>query len=278
MANTVKNTDSVITKKDLFKSWFIWINSHILCSNWERMQNVGYTVAMAPILKKLYPHDKEKFNKRLSAHMAFYNTEPQIGTIVNGITIALEEEKAKGKDIPDETINAAKTSMMGPLAGIGDSIVCSLLNIILLSIGMNLAYQGNILGPIFFAVSWLAIVCSLSWWLMLKGYGLGINSLSILSPAALSKVTAIMSIIGLTVLGGLSAAYVSLKTPLVFAGTNGTSDLVVQDMFNKIMPGLLPLLLVVGCYFLLAKKNMSALKLIGIMFVGGTALSLLGIL
>lgn len=270
--------EKIITKKDLFKSWWIWINSHILCSNWERMQNVGLTVAFAPILRKLYRNDEEKYRQRLGAHMGFYNTEPQIGSIVNGIVIAMEEEKALGHDIPDETIEATKASFMGPLAGIGDSVVCTLLNVVLLSIGMNIASAGSVFGPIFFGISWTVTVCVLSWWLMVRGYTLGVSSLSLLSNKVLGQITEVMNIIGLVVIGGLSASYVAMSTPLVFPGFQGASDLVVQDLINGIMPGLLPLLLVLGCFHLLTKRRLSALKIILILFVVGTVLSLIGIL
>jgi PTS system mannose-specific IID component len=278
MADKALKEGSILTKKDLLKSWFTWININCLSNNWERMQNVPYTLMIAPILKKLYPKDKEKFNQRLTSHMEFYNTQPTFGCVVNGIVVAMEEEKAAGKDIPDEAISSVKTSMMGPLAGIGDTVMNGLLNVILLSIAMNLAMQGNVLGPILFAVTWVPISLGFSWLLTKRGYMLGVNSLSILSPQAMGRIVDIMTITGMVVIGGLSATYVSLSTPLVMSGVGGAKDVVVQELLNGILPGLLPLLLVVVSYFLMAKKKLSALKLILIIFVVGTALSLLGIL
>lgn len=278
MADKALKEGSVLTKKDLLKSWFTWININCLSNNWERMQNVPFTLMISSVLKKLYPNDKEKLSQRLTSHMEFYNTQPTFGCVINGIVVAMEEEKAAGKDIPDEAISSVKTSMMGPLAGIGDTVMNGLLNVILLSIAMNLAMQGNIIGPILFTVIWIPVSLGFSWLLTKRGYMLGVNSLSILSPESMGRIVDIMTITGMVVIGGLSATYVSMSTPLVMAGVGGAKDMVVQDLLNGILPGLLPLLLVVLSYFLMAKKKISALKLILIIFVAGTVLSLLGIL
>ena len=42
-----------------------------------------------------------------------------------------------------------KATLMGPLAGLGDSIIQGIIVPILLSIAMGLANGGNMLGPIF---------------------------------------------------------------------------------------------------------------------------------
>ena len=42
--------------------------------------------------------------------MMFFNTEPRWGYVIHGIDIALEEQKAKGKEIDEETIVDLKSS------------------------------------------------------------------------------------------------------------------------------------------------------------------------
>lgn len=44
--------------------------------------------------------------------MVFYNTEAVFGSVINGITIAMEEQKAKGAPIDDETITSVKSGLM----------------------------------------------------------------------------------------------------------------------------------------------------------------------
>ncbi|VTU51133.1 Mannose permease IID component [Lactobacillus casei W56] [Lacticaseibacillus rhamnosus] len=54
--------------------------------------------------------------------------------VIIGMIIAMEEQKAKGKDIPGDFITSLKTSMMGPLSGVGDTIYQGVLIPILLAI------------------------------------------------------------------------------------------------------------------------------------------------
>lgn len=277
MSKTIKE-DSIITKKDLRKNMLTWLSICCCSNNWERMQNLDYALSMAPVLKKLYPNDKEEFSKRLSSHMEFFNTQPTAGCLVNGMVIAMEEEKALGKDIPDEAISSLKSSMMGPFAGIGDSVMNSLIEVVLMSIAMTFAFQGNLFGPIFYLITWIPISLLIGWFLINRGYKLGINSLSMMSDSVMGRLVEALTQIGLVVIGGLSATYVAVSTPLVITGSGGADNTVVQEVLNGILPNLLPLALVGLCYWLMAKKKCSPMLLIVILFVLGTVLSLLGIL
>ena len=46
---------------------------------------------------------------------------PHISTLLLGISGAMEEENAKNHEFNSASINAVKTSLMGPMSGIGDS-------------------------------------------------------------------------------------------------------------------------------------------------------------
>ena len=47
-----------------------------------------------------------------------------------------------------ESISAVKTSLMGPLSGVGDSFFQGTIRVLAFGLGINLAQQGSILGPI----------------------------------------------------------------------------------------------------------------------------------
>ncbi|MCB6543821.1 PTS system mannose/fructose/sorbose family transporter subunit IID, partial [Desulfovibrio desulfuricans] len=56
-------------------------------------------------------------------HTSMFNTNCDWGSIIHGITISLEEQRALGHDdISPEVIQSLKLGLMGPLAGIGDSV------------------------------------------------------------------------------------------------------------------------------------------------------------
>lgn len=155
-----------ITKKDLRRSFLRWYMSAEISNSFERLQSVSFCYSMIPVLRKLYP-DRDAFKESLKRELQFFNTEAIWGTPIHGITIAMEEEKAKGEDIPDSAITGIKTGLMGPLAGIGDTITWGMLKTIIYGIGCTMAATGNIMGAlitiIFPLVTFLIRVTYLIW-------------------------------------------------------------------------------------------------------------------
>lgn len=109
-----------LTKSDRLK--VMW-RSMLLQGSWnyERMQNGGWCYSLIPALRKLYPN-KEDQKAALQRHLVFFNTHPYLASPILGVTLALEEEKANGKEIEDQAIQGVKVGMMGPLAGVGDPV------------------------------------------------------------------------------------------------------------------------------------------------------------
>ena len=88
---------SLITKKDVRKSFILWHAFAETSLNFERLQALAFCNSLTGILKKLYPN-KEDLSAALQRHLTMYNTEANWGAVVNGITIALEEQVATTTD------------------------------------------------------------------------------------------------------------------------------------------------------------------------------------
>ena len=97
----------------------------------------------------------------MQTYTAFFNTEPQLGSLVVGITAGLEEARANGDAVDSETINGMRAGLMGPIAGIGDSLIVGTLIPVLLGIALGLSKGGNISGAIILYYCMESI--SLSW-------------------------------------------------------------------------------------------------------------------
>ena len=123
MAEMLQNEvrESVLTEKDIKKAYMRWYNCCEISNSYERMQTVSFCYAISSVLKKLYPK-KEEYVAALQRHLNFFNSQGIWGSSLLGVAMALEEEKAIGKDISDETIINVKTGLMGPMAGIGDTV------------------------------------------------------------------------------------------------------------------------------------------------------------
>ena len=115
----MENTNtSVLTKKDHFRNWLrfqLFLNTS---SSFDRLYGIGFCYAISATLKKLYSK-KEDLIEALKRHSTTFITEPTYGSSIYGATVAMEEAKAKGEEIPDELIINFKTGLMGPLAGFG---------------------------------------------------------------------------------------------------------------------------------------------------------------
>lgn len=270
--------ESVMTQ-DVFKKTF-WRSFPLqACFCYERMQNVGFAYQMVPALKKLYP-DKAEASEALKRHLAIFNTTPAIVTFITGAAIAMEEKFKKAKDAgeecDEESINAVKTALMGPLAGIGDSFFWGTFRIIGAGIGASLAAQGSILGAILFLLIYNIPHLLVRYHGLRIGYKSGVSFLAGMSEGGvIAALTEVAKVLGLIVVGSMCASMVSLATPMVVSIAG--ADIVLQDIFDGIITGFLPLCLTLGIYKLLQKGMKTTTILWGMIAVGIIG-SVLGIL
>jgi PTS system N-acetylgalactosamine-specific IID component len=263
-----QSTDVSLTSKDLNK--MAWRSLFLQASfNYERMQAAGWLFSMAPALKKIHKK-KEDLVKSMKMHMEFFNTHPFLVTFIMGIIAAMEENK---NDI--QTIRGIKVATMGPLGGIGDALFWLTLLPISAGIGASLAIEGSVAGPIIFLIMFNIVHFSLRFGLMHYGYKTGVKSIAKLKENT-KKVSRAASIVGLSVVGGLIASYISLQTTLVINAGEATVAL-QTDVLDKIMPKLLPGIYAFIMYWLL-KRGWSPIKLIGLTVVFGVAGKYLGLL
>lgn len=244
--------------------------------NYERQMNMAFCYSMLPIIKKLYPN-KDDQTEAMQRHLEFFNTTPHMSTLILGITAAMEEQKANDPEFETESINNVKVSLMGPLAGIGDSFIWGTLRIIATGVGVSLAAQGNILGPILFLLLFNIPAQGLRFYLMHAGYKLGSGFLAKVQESGLMEVlTYGASVLGLMVIGGMTAENVGINVPLVIG--SGETATTLGDICNTIMPGLLPLAFTLLMYWLVSKKNVKTTTLLVALVVVGLVGSFFGIL
>ncbi len=256
--------ESKITKKD-FNQCF-W-RSLTLDSSWnyERMQNIAYCYMMAPIIRRLY-ENKEDRAAALKRHLEFMSVTPHISTLLVGISGAMEEENAKNPDFDENSINAVKSSLMGPMAGVGDSFFWGTLLLIAAGVGVSLASQGNIMGPILFFLIINIPHFILRYLCLDKGFKYGTQFFKdISSGGIITKITEAATMLGLMVIGGMTAANVNFNLSINVGSGDWAEPL--QNYLDEIMPGLLPAALFGIMYWLLGKKVKTTTILIAVMVI-----------
>ena len=242
-----------LSKKALNKSFRNWFYGHLTCFSQEHMQTFGYLCAMLPLVEELYD-TKEEQTEALKTYSAFFNTEPQLGTVIVGMTAGLEEAKANGEDIDGEMI--------------GDSLLVGTLIPILLGVALGLSSGGSPLGAIFYIIAYNVILTLGMRLLYFKGYELGGKAVEMIVGEKANAIRESIIMLGTVVIGAVAASWISITTPLVLPG-----DISLQkDVLDTIFPKMLPLATVMLCYWLMSKKKMAPttvmLVLVGIALVG----------
>jgi mannose/fructose/N-acetylgalactosamine-specific phosphotransferase system component IID len=190
--------------------------------------------------------------------------------------VALEEKNKKDPDFDPATINAVKSSLMGPMSGIFDSIFISTIRVIGASIAIALASQGNIIAPfIYFLVYNIPnMICRFYGGHL--GYKMGTNLLDKLQQSGLmNAILEAASVMGLMVVGSMCFSYISVNLALTWGPAGYETTL--MSVLNGIFPGILN----IGAVFLfywLYKKKVNTLVLIFGTIIVCCALVALGIM
>lgn len=271
-----RGADSRLTHRELVRLWLRWAFFGLASMSFEKLEACGFCFSMEPLAHRYYADDPEGARALLRRHAIFYNTEPQIGSVVNGIAVSLEEEKALGADVPDDLPVTVKTALMGPLAGIGDTIVQGVVVPTLLSIGMGLAAGGSVLGPVFYILSYMTFGVAVSYVCFMAGHRLGAGAMDAVLGEGVKRVTGALNVLGIMVVGALAATNVDVTTPLVIPSGDGTTAL--QTLLDSIFPQLLPMLAVLVTWHLIAHHKFSATKAILVLCAAAAVLGGLGIL
>ena len=257
--------ENKITRSDLVKS-AVNVGALGMEFSWTyyKQMNIAFCLMVANMLKKIYAGRPDDYAEALNRHSAFFNITPQLAPFVGGIAMAMEEKVARG-EVEPESVNDIKAALMGPLSGIGDSFFQGTIRVIAFGLGVQLAQQGSIMGPILAMLISIVPSVLITWFAAKMGYQGGHEYLSKLQGGDLmEKLMYVCGIVGLMSVGGMIATLIGATTPLQFA--EGT--VVIQDILDGIMPGMLGMLAFWLYYWLLSKKINPMVLIVATMVVG----------
>ena len=171
-------------------------------------------------------------------------------------------------------VKGLKTGLMGPFAGVGDTLFGVLFPTIFGSIAAYMGQEGNMVG----AVIWLLVNIAI---LIFRTYSAGIGyqeGSKIITSAKdkLDALTAAATLLGITVVGALIATVVKANVTATFV--SGEISVKGQEILDQIMPCLIPAAVVGGVYWLLGRKKMTSSKAILLVMILSIVLHAVGIL
>lgn len=256
-----KQQDTRLNKHDIWKL-FVYSEGFVSGYNFEKQEAPGFIFSLIPVLEKVYQDPKEK-KDAYRRHTELFLTEAHLSHFVIGLTAAMEERYANEKDIDPVSIGAIKSALMGPLAGIGDSLYHGTLRPIMAGIAISMVMASNytsVFGPILFVLVMGGVGQLIRFLGIYQGYEKGVALFSTMqSSGLLQKVTRYAGIAAYVVIGGFVSSFVYFSIPWTY--TAGETQVSFQATLDGMMPGLLPLLFTLLMLWLMKKKNMNPILL-----------------
>lgn len=272
-----------LNPKTLKKAWIRWFFWHGSSQQAETLLGNSVGHALSPVITELYADNKEERIAGYKRSLTLFNTEQQVGAICPGIICGMEEARANNSEVTSEVIQSVKVALIGPASAIGDSLWVATIIPILLTICMsitNAAGDYGWVGPLLYLVGYPIGTAILSWNLWKLGYRTGIDGVHrFMSSGRLNQITSAMTVLGLVVVGGLTASFVSLSIPISITPVGGEKAAVDLDsLINQIFPKILPLILTLIIYHLYSKKKWAPIVIMGLILAIAIVLTIIGYL
>ena len=142
----------------------------------------------APSINHFYKSEEDRA-AALERHTQYFFDDHSLRVLCHGdCGIDGEGENSEKAGFDVESINAIKTSLMGPLAGIGDSLFWGVWRVVTAGLAINLANAGNILAPIIFLVMFNIPNYLMRYYGGVLGYSLGSKYIEKLYANGLSEI------------------------------------------------------------------------------------------
>ena len=264
---------SKLTKSDIKQAMIRSFCHQWQSFNYETMQSCGFAQFIAPALKKIYKGNDELVAEKTEQYMStFYNTENTMGQIIHGATLALEESETEGIT---ETAVALRTGLMGPFAGLGDSIFKVSSKVIFGSLAGYMALENSIVGLLLCIA--LCIFCNgfVRYWFFMEGYKQGVSFITTKQDMIKGLTTAV-TIMGLVVVGCMIPSTIKVNIPFVFS--YGEAEQSIQAILDAIFPYLLPAGVTALIYKGLGSRKMTTVKMVWLIIAVCIVLTWIGIL
>lgn len=247
----------VLDNKVLRKVLLRYVMSRQTCFNYETMQSGPWVWSMLPAMQELYSDDE--IAEKNKDYFKFFNCHPWFGQLILMATLAIESTREDGATL---TALDVRTSLMGPLAGLGDAIA-----------GYQ-AQQGSLVG-MFIAIAANIALWFVFWKLAIPVYRTGVSFITAKADS-LRNLTEVCSILGIIVLGAMVATTVNVK--FAFSWQVGDLKQNLNDLLNTIIPCFGNVVTVAILYWALGLKKVKSSSLIWIVIIVAIVLGAIGFL
>ncbi len=255
----------LLSRKIAFRSYFLQ-NGY----NYGNYEGLSYANIMFPALRKLFPEEQD-FRRELKDSISYCSVNPNFLPILTSIHLVTLNRSLSTRETRD-----VRMALMGPLAGIGDSLVQFCFAPVFSTIGASMARQGLVAGPLVFLFGMNLLLAGLKCFSESVGYRLG-TSLTETLKDSLEPISRAARMVGSAVIVGLAVANVNITTDITF-GSQDAEIFSLQDFLDTLLPGMLPVLYTALMCYLIKKRGWSMYRLVGLTLLLGIGLNAAGIL
>lgn len=255
---------------------YLWFRSTTMIQgsfNYAYFQGTGYAHTVFPFFKKIYAGNKEKFKEAIIGNIEFFNTGPYFGLqAITSLHVLMLQTGSS-----EEQAKKIKFALMGPLAGINDSLFNFGSQPIIAGIAASLSSDGSWNGFWMWFLVYNIVQAVAGITLQVVTYRSGQKFMSNIATT-MGSVVKISSMIGITVIAALALHYTGISLALSTTSTIVTNNEIStkttafqNDVLNKITPYLLQVILVGTIYTCMTKYSWSIYKaLVFILLLGIT--------
>lgn len=254
-----------LSKKTALRAYFLQ-NGY----NYGNYEGLSYANIVFPALRKLCP-DEGKLRRELKESMGYCSVNPNFLPILTSIHLTALNRGISTKETQD-----IRLALMGPLAGIGDSLVQFCFAPVFSTIGASMAMEGMAAGPVVFLLGMNLLLLGLKGFTEALGFRLG-TSLTERLKGGMESVSRAARMVGTAVIAGLVVNNVEIQTTIAFQN-QGEEAFALQAFLDSFLPGILPVLYTALLFYLIKKKGWSMYRLVGLTLIVGIGLSVAGIL
>lgn len=253
-----------ITQKDVTRAYLRWHFANEIPHSFDRYLAASLLYAMMPILRKLYKDD-EALRAAYERQLLFFNTQLTWGGgVVTGLMASMEQMRAQQEanneeiTMTDDLMYNTKAGLMGALAGIGDAIDSGTIQYIFIAIAVPWAEQGSAWGALFPFICFAIYQAVVGVFFARQAFSMGRDATSLMSDSSIQKAIEALSVLGLFMMGVLAGNYVNVTSGLSFKISG--RKFVIQEILDGIIPGVLPLVTVMGVYWYYSKRGLNVMR------------------
>ena len=252
---------NVLTKKDYTRTS---LRAYFLQNgfNYNNYQGIGYANMLYPALRKIYKDDDD-LKEALKENIEFFNTNIHLVTFISNLHLGMLDNGQSHKDAKN-----LKVALMGPMAGVGDSLSQFVFAPLFGSIGAAMAAEGSMFGAIFFLIGMNLTLLIMKLLFGNLGMKAGTSAIATITDK-IGMISDYASMIGVSVIAANAVRFVGIKMGsfVIYQGiaTDGSEKVTaidLQGMCDKFAPCLPAVAYTALMYYLIKVKKWSTMKLI----------------